>query len=244
MKRFEEFSNADWKQVFFDACTHNWKDNWILDGEKADIINSAMGMDFNAGPTQGDDACHAVLWTMQSFKGDLKIEYEYTRTDSAVKNVNILYIQATGPGQGPYSKDIFQWNHLRTVPYMSTYFNNMNTYHISYAALGDGSDNPEDDYIRARRYMPQAGKGLDGTDLKPEYSKTGLFNTGVAHKITVIKRERELFMHIKNNEKELLCHFKNESLPPVIEGPVGLRHMYTRTARYKDFSVSILVQPG
>ena len=49
-----------------------------------------------AGPVPRENASHAVLWTKQSFAGDVKIEYEYTRTDDANQYVNILYIQATG----------------------------------------------------------------------------------------------------------------------------------------------------
>lgn len=72
--------------------------HWTLDGEQATIRHSAAGMDFRAGPTWKDDACHAVLRTRESFAGDLKIEYEYTRTDDAQLAVTILYVQATGSG--------------------------------------------------------------------------------------------------------------------------------------------------
>lgn len=76
-------------------------------------------------------------------------------------------------------------------------------------------------------------------NLEPDYFRTGLFATGVPHRITVIKKGQETFMHIKNNEKEMLCHWSNQSSPPIFEGPIGLRHMCTRSARYRDFRVSI-----
>jgi hypothetical protein len=70
--------------------------------------------------------------------------------------------------------------------------------HVSYAAFKVGNTDPKADHIRARRYMPLAGKGLKGTDLKPDYFETGLFQKGVPHKVTVIKTDRDLFMHIRD----------------------------------------------
>jgi hypothetical protein len=240
MQRFRELTNADWKEVFHDPCTQDWEENWTLDGLKARIKNSAQGMDFTAGPTFRDDSCHAVLWTKKSFRGDVRIDYEYTKLDETVRAVTILYLLATGSGEGPYQKDIAQWGHLRVVPSMRTYFHNMNTYHISYAAFGGMNTDPDNDYIRARRYLPKAKKGLQGTELKPDYLKTGLFATGVCHKMTVIRVGHDLFLHIQNNEKTKLCHWRTDPLPPIVEGRIGLRHMYTRSARYRDFRISVL----
>ena len=132
-----------------------------------------------------------VLWTKQSFEGDLKIEYDYTRIDNETRCVNILYIQATGSGKGPYARDISQWNELRKVPAMATYFNHMHAYHISYAAFPNSGENRVS-YIRARRYLPE-GKGLKGTELAPDYDPQGFFAQGVTHHITVIKKDRDLF---------------------------------------------------
>ena len=151
-KRFEELTAGDCRQIFLDPCTQDWQDQWFLDGKKATITSSETGMDFLAGPTALDDSCHAVLWTKQSFCGDLKIEYEYTRLDTAVRYVNILYVQATGSGKEDFKKDILQWSQFRTVPAMRKYFDHMNTYHISYAAFGMQNDDAQQDYIRARRY--------------------------------------------------------------------------------------------
>ena len=243
MTRFRELAKAPWRQVFQDPCTGKWQEAWFLDGLKATATNGRDGMTFTAGPTAGDDACHAVLWTKESFEGDLKIEYEYTRTDSTIRNVTILYIQATGSGDAEHPEDIGAWSELRTVPSMRLYFNHMNTYHISYAAFGTKNDDPEEDYIRARRYMPDTGKGLTGTGLKDEYARTGLLKTGVPYRITVIKKGQELFMHIQSDRREKLCHFLGDAFPPIDEGRIGLRHMYTRGARYRDFRVSVPVQP-
>jgi hypothetical protein len=241
--RYRELAQAKWRQVFHDPCTGKWQDTWLLDGKKATVTNGPDGMTFTAGPTAGDDACHAVLWTKDSFRGDLKIEYQYTKTDRTVRNVTILYIQATGSGDAEHTKDIAAWSDLRTVPSMRLYFNHMNTYHISYAAFRQKNDDSEEDYIRARRYMPDAGKGLSGTELENEYTQTGLFKTGVPYRITVIKKGRELFMQIQGDGRERLCHFRGEAFPPIVEGRIGLRHMYTRGARYRDFRVSVPARP-
>lgn len=240
-KRFKELKDSYWQEAFFDPCTHNWKNGWFLDGLKAEVSISDLGMDLKAGPIPKEDASHAVLWTQKSFAGDLKIEYEYTRTDNANQFVTILYIQATGSGEGPYTQDIRQWSDIRKIPAMKTYFNNMNTYHISYAAYGGESVTDNYDYIRARRYMPSLKKGLNGTALTPDsYERTGLFKPGVPHQITVIKLKNEIFMRIKDPEKEYLCYFENKDLPGITEGRIGLRHMFTRSARYKNFRVSTL----
>ena len=44
--------------------------------------------------------------------GDVKIEYDYTRTDHETRCVNILYIQATGDEEDVYEKDISKWSTL------------------------------------------------------------------------------------------------------------------------------------
>ena len=238
--RFAELDAQPWQEVFFDTGAGNWRDQWSLDGLKATVSNSGQGMNFSAGPVPRENASHAVLWTRQSFSGDLKIEYEYTRTDQANQYVNILYIQASGSGEEGFPKDISQWADQRTVPAMSVYWGNMHTYHISYAAYGREPVTDDYDYIRARRYRPDVLPKKNGPILEPDsYERSGLFAPGVAHRITVIKHGNELFMMIRNSEKEYLAHWVNTEQPPVTEGRIGLRHMYTRSARYRDFRVSI-----
>jgi len=226
-------AGAAWTEVLSDSCTKDWKAKWFLDGEVGTVTNSPEGMTLTAGPEFRNDAHHMVLWTKDSFEGDLKIEYEYTRLDEAPNCVTILYIQATGSGEGPYAKDITQWSRLRKVPAMKVYFDHMNTYHISYA-VNPGS---EDAYIRGRRYMPEK-QGLKGTGLKPDYSATELFATGVKHHITVIKKDRDLYMRIENPDQVVYCHMTNPDLPVITEGRIGLRHMFTRSARYANLRVS------
>ncbi|MCK4853934.1 MAG: DUF1961 family protein [Bacteroidales bacterium] len=241
-KTFRKLQKLDWKQTFFDPGTSNWSERWLLDGLKARVYNSPQGMEFYAGPVPAEDSSHSVMWTRQRFSGNIKIEYEYTRLDAATKHVNILYIQATGSGQEDFTEDIFRWSEMRRVPAMRMYFNHMNTYHISYAAFVNTNLDAPNDYIRARRYMPESGRGLKGTDLEPDYFQTGLFQPGIKHKITVIKHGNDLYMEIIGPGKKMLCHWKNTSLPPVEEGRIGLRHMASRNARYKNFRVSELAE--
>ncbi len=240
MQQFQQINQADWHQIWEDAGTQNWQDKWTLDGKKATIENTQDGMNFQAGPIFGENASHAVLWSRKSFQGDIKIEYDYTRLDNETKCVNILYLHATGSGEKPYSKDVADWAALREVPAMKLYFQNMHTYHISYAAYKNDNSANKVDYIRARRYRPDGSKNLTDTDFKPDYFDTGFFEKGVPHKITIIKKGDDLFMFIRNPEEEMLCHWNTAALPPVNEGRIGLRHMYTRSARYANFKVSTL----
>jgi lysophospholipase L1-like esterase len=235
-RAFDEAMAVQWKQVFADEGTGEWQDKWFLDGEIGKVKTGPEGMTLTAGPEFKNDAHHMVLWTKQSFEGDLKIEYDFTRLDNENRCVNILYIQATGSGKDPWKTDIAEWRGLRKVPAMSMYFNHMNTYHISYAAFGnDGTD--ETGYIRGRRYLPE-GKGLRGTELTPEFRPEGLFETGVKHQITVIKRDRDLFLRISNPQRTFYGHMRNPGLPVVTEGRIGLRQMFTRSSRYAGFRVS------
>jgi len=233
---FKQAAKGGWKEVFFDSFTEEWQKQWTLDGEVATAVNTPDGIGLTAGPERVD-AHHMVLWTKERFEGDVKIEYDFTRLDSESGGVNILYIQATGSGEGPYKKDIAEWAELRKAPAMKLYFDCMNTYHISYAAYPN-PDDPEEDYVRARRYMPHK-TGLKGTDLKPDYFRTGLFKPGVPHQFTVIKKDRDLYMRISNAEQTRYFHWHNDKLPPITEGRIGLRLMWTRASKIKNFRVSV-----
>jgi hypothetical protein len=233
---FAQASAARWEVVFSDAGTGDWKERWFLDGQVGSVKTGPHGMELTAGPDFKNDAHHMVLWTKESFEGDLKIDYDYTRLDSETRCVNILYIQATGSGEEPYAKDIAQWRALRRVPAMRMYYDHMHAYHISYAAFPN-SGRKRDSYIRARRYMP-GGTGLKGTNLEPDYYPNGLFATGVEHNITVIKKDRNIFMRVRNPEQQYYCHMTNPTLPVIHEGRIGLRHMFTRSARYKNICIS------
>ena len=238
--KFAQWAAENWREVFHATGQEDWRLHWVLDGQNAQIETGESGISFRAGPTVGKNADHAVLWTKASFAGDIRIDYKYTRTDETIRNVNIIYVQATGYGEEGYDEDIFAWNERRVVPAMREYFDHMHTYHISYAAFNTDNDVAGEDYIRARRYRPDLKGGLKGTALKNEYTRTGLFEPGVPHQITVIKKGSEFFMQIRNAEKSLLCHWTADEFPPITEGRIGLRHMWTRGAIYRDFRVARL----
>ncbi len=237
---YEAEVSAGWDEAFYDDGTGDWQDRWFLDGEHATLTNSELGMDFTAGPTHLNHAHHAVLWTKQSFEGDVKIEYEYTKLDDTIWCVTLLYIQATGKGEGRYTRDISEWGDLRREPLMPLYFEHMNLYHISYAAWDGFNKDPNDPgYVRARRY--RAGS-IQGTELQPDtYTAAGFFQTGAPHKITAIKSGSHLYFNVENatTGESMLCHWENTEFPPVLEGRIGLRHMFTRSARYRNFKVFV-----
>jgi hypothetical protein len=237
-KQFQELQSLNWVESFADSCTGNWQDGWFLDGVRATVKNTPKGMVLSAGPVARDNGSHCVLWTHQSFEGDVKIEFDYWRMDTIQKYVNIIYIQATGKEEGPYSKDIAEWSHLREIPYMRTYFNNMKLLHVSFAAFG--SDDLEDDYVRARRYPTTPELKFRDVALPPDNFKTGLFKPGVKHRFTLIKQGNELFMQVATEEKTALFVWDTSRFDPIVEGRIGLRHMWTRCSRYADFSVSTL----
>ncbi len=237
---FDELNALQWSEVFHYSGEKDWREKWFLDGKLATISNGPEGMSFAAGPVAWEDEHHAVLWTRRTFEGDLRIEYDYTRLDDAIRFVTILYVHATGKGTDGFDEDIMKWRDRRETPSMSHYFNHMNTYHVSYAAFGTRNEDPELDYIRTRRYLPNEGGGLQGTGLQPDYWRTGLFDTGVLHRIVVIKKGDSLLMRIEADGRQYFCHWDVSVFPPLNSGRIGLRHMYTRSATYRNFRVAEL----
>ena len=231
------YDSLEWELQFSDQCTENWQSSWFLDGELAKIEQSEKGMNFIAGPVNRNDAHHAVLWTKESFKGDIKIEYNYTKTDSQIVNVNILYIQATGIGKDSFDVDITKWNDFRSVPTMSKYYNYMKTIHISYAAFNMKNDDPNADYIRVRQYPVNENVTFADMEISPSYYKTGLFKTGVKYKMTWIKTKTNLFLRVKGDGEVKKYSWILDKPEPIIEGRIGLRHMFTRSAQYSDFKI-------
>jgi hypothetical protein len=72
----------------------------------------------------------------------------------------------------------------------------------------------------------------------PDYRFDALFATGVKHHVTVIKRDRDLHVRVENPDGVHYCHMHNGKLPVIAEGRIGLRHMFTRVGRYRNFRVS------
>lgn len=233
---FNSINNSKkWKLFFKDKGTKDWTQQWMLDGLISTVQNSKEGMYFAAGPEARNDAHHAVLWTKESFEGDIKIEYDYTRTDDENQWVNILYIQATGDEEGIFEKDISKWAKEREVPSMKTYFENMNALHISYAAFGNSGDGTY--YVRARRYPKPNDERFGVTVIDPSFDQQGFIESNEKYHITAIKSDSQLFFKMEGEVGEELFSWDFSDKEPVTEGRVGLRHMYTRSAVYKNFKI-------
>jgi len=238
-KKFSILNNEKfWQVAFFDQGNSDWTNKWFADGKHVTVSNSKEGMTFTTGDKEMDPAHHGVLWTKQSFSGDLKIEFDYTRLDKENKWATLLYIQATGIGEGAYSEDISEWSSLREIPYMKTYFNNMNLLHISYAAFGKEDLGLKKDYVRARRYPVKEG-GIFNKDtvISGDEFNTGLFIPNETYHVTVIKKQHQLFMEFKNEQRRKLISWDTSSYPLVSQGRIGLRQMWRKSARYKNFKV-------
>ncbi len=231
---FEELKKSEnWSMVFSDEGTGKWHDNWFLDGKIAKVENTKNGMHLQAGPEFRNNAHHMVLWTKQSFEGNMKIEFDYTRTDNETKAVNIIYIQATGKEEGEFVKDIFEWRHLREIPAMRNYFDNMNTWHISFAAFPNNEE--VTDYLRARRYPVISESSFSNTEVEPTFINSGLFKTGITYRITIIKTDSHLFFESRGDDMTKLFSWNISEFTPINEGRIGIRHMFTRSALYKNF---------
>lgn len=230
-RAFERALRQPWRVAFADDLTAPDTTSWHLDGLQGRMVHTPEGLELYAGRQLHSDSSHVVLWTRRMFRGDLRIEYDYTRLDSSrAESVNILYLHATGSGCEGFDRNIMAWNDRRKIPAMRTYFDNMNLYHISYAVAR--GDTLACDYVRVRRYMPDAGQGLQGTALRPEYGDTGLFLPGVKYRITVVKSRERLFMQAAGGGMRRLFTFDLEPLPSLDEGFVGFRMMWGRAARY------------
>jgi hypothetical protein len=236
-ENFSALLKRNWKTQFADSGVEDWRQKWFLDGERAVVKNTEKGMVFAGGPIVRDHACHAVLWTEDIFEGNLKIEFDFTRLDTINRYVNIIYIQAVGKGNPPYSKDISEWPELRQIPYMNSYFDTMDLLHVSYAAFGNDDDEPND-YVRARRYPRPETDSFDVTGIKPDYFNTGLFMPGVEYHFTFIKTDENLFLEVKNNKIRKLFHWSMKNVRSLETGRIGIRHMWTRCSRYGNITVS------
>ena len=226
--RFDDLQKLKWQEIFADSGREDWHQNWFLDGDLAKVENSQEGMTIYAGPKDGSDADHAVLWTKSNFEADnLKVEFNFTRIDTSTANSgNIIYIMAQGGGGKP--QDILEWADERGEPAMSRYFNNMDTYHISYAVSGVEPAPESERYIRGRRYMPSSGAGLAGTELFPEYMQVPLFDPGVTYAMAFIKAGRELFLNVRGNDKDMVFYFDASGFPPIEKGRIGLLYLLYR----------------
>ena len=231
---FDDLISLNWQTAFEDDGAGDWRDRWFLDGHRATVDNTPDGMVLSAGPIAGDHASHCVLWTNDTFAGDVKIEFDYWRMDTIFKYVNIIYIQAAGMGEAPYVDDISAWSDLRAIPYMRTYYNHTKALHVSFAAY----DEPDRDYVRARRYPTTDQLAFSELALPPDNFETGLFEPGVKHHFTFIKHGDTLMFQASNGELTRLFTWDTSRFDRLNAGRIGLRHMATRCSRYASFVVS------
>lgn len=227
-----------WKLVFDDSGSADWTDKWFLEGGKASVKNTPDGMRFSAGLEPLDDASHAVLWTSQSFTGDVRIEYRYTRLDTimSVDAVTILYIHATGLGTVESPTDIARSSWRRSVPAMTEYYLHMNALQISYATTGPRRS----DYVSARQYPAESQESFPtATQIPPVYQDVGLFEVGETYRVTAVKEENRLSFAVENEDGIRKFEWNTAGFPSLSSGRIGLRHMWARSALYSDFKVYV-----
>lgn len=223
-----------WQVAFADDPATPWEKLWFLDGEKETVERTPRGFVLRSGPVDAGDAGHAVLWTHPSFSGDVRIEYDFTRLDSALEHTSvcILYIQAQGTGKDKFDADIFTWRDRRTVPKMSLYFQNMICYHVSYACTGGKDFN----YVRARRY-PSKGDFDKTTRVDPSYDNVDLFKPGETWKMVFEKVGKHLTFTATRGDQTHTWTWHAKDHDAVTEGRMGLRQMRGRESRYENFKV-------
>jgi len=229
-------THSDWELAFSDPGEGDWKDNWFVEGKKATVKYNDESLVFTAGPVPVEQASHAVLWTHQSFAGDVRIEYDYTRLDSMTDStaVNILYIQATGLGTDESPTDIILSTGQREVPWMKSYFLNMNALHVSYSTTGPKRAN----YVAARRYPAKDQQNfMKGTMIQPIYEDIHLFEPGETYHITATKEGNRLTFKAELDGETHMFEWDTSAFPPVTEGRIGFRHMWARSSRYQNIRV-------
>ena len=223
-----------WELVFSDPGAGDWQEHWFVEGLKATVEYEEGGLVFTSGPVPREQTSHAVLWTKQSFTGDIRIEYDYTRLEymTEAPSVNILYIQATGLGTEESPTDIFLSTAQREVPWMKSYFLNMNALHVSYATTGPKRSH----YVAARRYPAKDEKSfMHGTMIQPNYENVDLFKAGETYHITALKEGNQLTFTAEREGKMHTFEWDTSAFPPVTAGRIGLRHMWARSSRYQNF---------
>lgn len=230
-------AGAGWGQSFHETGDSGWADRWFLDGEHAEVNSTPRGLSFAAGPRRGVDADHAVLWTRPEFVGELMITFDYTRTDAAERDVNILYLHAQGTGIGPHAPDLLAWSELRRIPAMRVYFQNLQAWHLSFAAFANEGPASPSDYLRVRRYPVTPERSFAETEVPPTYHDSGLFLPGQTYAVTVLKTAACLFLQVRGERETRLYRWDVARFASEERGRIGLRHMHGRSAVYANLRV-------
>lgn len=233
--------------LFSDPMTGDWMENWFLEGEHASLENREEGLFYSGGTVTKDDdpveyhAHHAVLWTKQEFEGDIRISYQWTHVDTSDYGAILLYVQAQGIGEEPYAKDIFKWRDMRSIPAMDKYFKNMNLISLSIR-----------ENIRCKRYPwfdQEGNQYAEGGLIDPMVEYKEKIVPGKAYQIIVEKRSPMLSLRIIDaaTGEATIDHTwdttkidEKYEVKQITKGRIGLRHMATKQAIYKDFKVEKL----
>ncbi len=225
-----------WKLALAETGSADWTARWFLDGKLAAVRTAPGGLILRSGPIAAQDAGHAVLWTKDSFAGELRIEYDFTRLDANREHTSvcILYFHATGLGTPEFPADIFAWRDRREVPAMSLYFKNMHAYHLSYACTG-GEDA---DYIRARCY-PTKGSFQKDTLIAPSYGDVHLFATGETWHLVTEYTDHTITLTATRGSETHAWKWDSASFAPLHAGRIGLRQMRGRESHYANFKVFV-----
>ena len=227
-----------WDLAFSDDGRGDWSGRWFLEGDLAVVERTGRGLELASGPTPEDPGSHTVLWTRQSFSGDLRIEFDFTRLDTMTEatSVIVIYLLATGTGTDDSPRDIALSSSRRGVPWMRSYFLDMNLLHISYAATGPARSH----YVAARRYPAASVEDFDqSTLIPPVYEGVMLFEPGDTYHITVIKEGDRLSFTAETEGQGRTFSWDTSTHAPVLEGRVGFRQMGARRSRYENISIHV-----
>lgn len=232
--------------LFEDSMAENWEAQWFLDGKKATLEHRDGGLAFiteESGFNKNEnraafDAQHAVLWTRESFEGDIRITYKYTRLPGCTWQ-KLIYVQAQGVG-GPFDADIYAWKDRREVAVMSEYFNHMDLIGLSLR-----------NEVRCKRYP---WNDLDGNDLEDEFlPRAEIDGWPIGHELDVVleKRRESLYLRITDTVtgEAIVDHRWSLTDPRVLddhdpkfvtEGRIGIRQMGGHKLWMRDFKVERL----
>lgn len=237
ISEFNKIAEQKGELLFSDSFKSDWKNKWMLDGEEA-VVESGNGMlKFFSGSKFLDNAHHSVIWTKKVFEGDIRIEFDFIRNDTIPRFVNIIYLFASGSGKDEFKEDISTWSQLRKIPAMQLYFNHMNLYHISFAAFDVDNKDASNDYIRLRRYLPETGNGINGTEIFPDFERTSLFKPFEKHHISIVRKGSLIWMKISTNKTVKVYKWDTSGQPPVLKGRIGIRIMASRASIFSDFKI-------
>lgn len=234
--------------LFDDPMTGDWRENWILDGRKAELKYDDGGLHFLAtqSPVGWEerresvakrevfDSHHAVLWTKREFEGEIGIRFEMTRTSEGF--TFLLYMLAQGIGTPPHVADIAEWSELREIPRMDLYFRHMNLTGVTFR-----------EQIRLRRYPWMNADGEEYKDnLIGQMIDYDRIPAGKTYLVDVELRTATLRLRLEeignpaniiDKTFDRVGELDPRRPDPSARGRIGLRHMTGTAVRYRNFQV-------